>query len=170
MSLSSLAAACTAQAHIDTPLGGVLLARTETGLAGAWFEGQKAHPGPMAAPDRPTDPLLREAATQLAEYFAGRRRQFDLPLDLRGTEFQRQVWDQLLRIPSGETRSYAEIARNINQPKAVRAVARANGDNFRGIVIPCHRVIGSDGSLTGYGGGLARKQWLLDHERKMAKP
>ena len=113
--------------------------------------------------------VLEQAEREVTEYFAGNRNVFTLPFARRGTEFQRQVWDELLRIPSGETRSYAEIARSIGQPKAVRAVARANGDNFRGIVIPCHRVIGSDGSLTGYGGGLARKQWLLDHERKMAK-
>jgi O-6-methylguanine DNA methyltransferase len=85
-----------------------------------------------------------------------------------GTPFQRSVWKQLLAIPVGQTRTYADIAREIGQPKAVRAVARANGDNYRGIVIPCHRVIGSDGALTGYGGGLARKQWLLDFEREVA--
>ncbi|MBL8524686.1 MAG: bifunctional transcriptional activator/DNA repair protein Ada [Betaproteobacteria bacterium] len=111
--------------------------------------------------------VLAQAEKEIGEYFAGKRKTFTLPLARRGTDFQRQVWDQLLRIPTGETRSYTEIARLIGEPKAVRAVARANGDNFRGIIIPCHRVIGSDGSLTGYGGGLARKQWLLDHERKM---
>jgi AraC family transcriptional regulator of adaptative response/methylated-DNA-[protein]-cysteine methyltransferase len=112
-------------------------------------------------------PVLDQAEREIGEYFAGKRSRFTLPLATRGTPFQRRVWDELLKIPSGETRSYAEIARNISEPKAVRAVARANGDNFRGIVIPCHRVIGSDGSLTGYGGGLARKQWLLDHEKSM---
>ena len=111
--------------------------------------------------------VLDQAAREIDEYFSGKRKVFTLPFALRGTDFQRQVWDVLLKIPAGETRSYAAIAKEIGQPKAVRAVARANGDNFRGIVIPCHRVIGSDGSLTGYGGGLARKQWLLDHERKM---
>lgn len=112
--------------------------------------------------------LLDQAAREIDEYFSGARKTFSLPLAPRGTEFQRRVWDELLKIPAGETRSYGEIARFIGEPNAVRAVARANGDNFRGIVIPCHRVIGSDGSLTGYGGGLARKQWLLDHERKIA--
>jgi len=111
--------------------------------------------------------FLDQAEREIGEYFAGRRKLFSLPLAHRGTEFQRRVWDELLQIPAGETRSYAEIAKRIGEPKAVRAVARANGDNFRGIIIPCHRVIGSDGSLTGYGGGLARKQWLLDHERAM---
>ena len=112
--------------------------------------------------------VLDQATLEIAEYFEGKRKSFTLPLAPRGTDFQRRVWDALLNIPAGETRSYADIARSIDQPSAVRAVARANGDNFRGIIIPCHRVIGSDGSLTGYGGGLARKQWLLDHEKKMA--
>ena len=112
--------------------------------------------------------VLDQATLEIAEYFEGKRKSFTLPLAPRGTDFQRRVWDALLNIPAGETRSYADIARSIGQPSAVRVVARANGDNFRGIIIPCHRVIGSDGSLTGYGGGLARKQWLLDHEKKMA--
>lgn len=111
--------------------------------------------------------ILSQAEKEIGEYFAGNRKTFTLPLAQRGTDFQRKVWDQLQRIPAGQTRSYGEIARLIGEPSAVRAVARANGDNFRGIIIPCHRVIGSDGSLTGYGGGLARKQWLLDHERKI---
>jgi AraC family transcriptional regulator of adaptative response/methylated-DNA-[protein]-cysteine methyltransferase len=111
--------------------------------------------------------VLDQATREIDEYFAGKRKVFTLPLAHRGTEFQRRVWDALLNIPAGETRSYAEIAKGIGEAKAVRAVARANGDNYRGIIIPCHRVIGSDGSLTGYGGGLARKQWLLDHERSM---
>ena len=111
-------------------------------------------------------PVLDQIEREIGEYFTGKRRKFDVKLASRGTDFQREVWDQLLRIPPGETRSYAGIAEQIDRPTAMRAVARANGDNFRAIVIPCHRVIGSDGSLTGYGGGLARKQWLLDHERK----
>jgi AraC family transcriptional regulator of adaptative response/methylated-DNA-[protein]-cysteine methyltransferase len=114
-------------------------------------------------------PVLDQAEREIGEYFAGARKAFTLPLAPRGTEFQRRVWDALLAIPPGETRSYAEVAKSIGQGKGVRAVARAVGDNYRGIVIPCHRVIGSDGSLTGYGGGLARKQWLLDHERRSQK-
>lgn len=109
---------------------------------------------------------LDHAEKEIAEYYAGRRQQFTLALAERGTPFQKSVWAELLRIPIGETRSYADIARLLRQPTAVRAVARANGDNYRSIVIPCHRVIGSDGTLTGYGGGLARKQWLLDFERR----
>jgi AraC family transcriptional regulator, regulatory protein of adaptative response / methylated-DNA-[protein]-cysteine methyltransferase len=110
--------------------------------------------------------FLDEAEKQIGEYYAGTRQQFSLTLAHRGTDFQRSVWAALLAIPTGQTRAYADIAKAIGQPTAVRAVARANGDNYRAIVIPCHRVIGSDGTLTGYGGGLARKQWLLDFERR----
>ena len=106
------------------------------------------------------------AKEQISEYFAGKRTEFTVPLHTPGTEFQIQVWDQLRSIPYGKTRSYAEQAVAIGNPSAVRAVARANGMNRIAIIIPCHRVIGSDGSLTGYAGGLARKQWLLDHEAK----
>ncbi len=104
---------------------------------------------------------------QLREYFDGKRTEFDLPLDLPGTDFQRQVWAALQTIPCGKTRSYQEQARVIGRPTAVRAVAHANGDNPIAIIVPCHRVIGADGSLTGYGGGIWRKQWLLEHEFKM---
>jgi len=106
---------------------------------------------------------------ELAEYFAGSRREFDLPLVIPGSEFQKSVWRQLITIPYGHTRSYEEQAAAINNLKAIRAVARANGFNRIAIVIPCHRVIGKDGSLTGYGGGLWRKKWLLDFEKKNAK-
>lgn len=110
-------------------------------------------------------PILEQIERELKAYFAGTLKTFLTPLAAWGTPFQNNVWQQLLAIPRGETRSYADLARALGAPKAVRAVARANGDNFRGVIIPCHRVIGSDGSLTGYGGGLARKQWLLDHEK-----
>jgi len=110
--------------------------------------------------------FLDDAEKQIGEYYAGTREQFSLTLADRGTDFQRSVWAALLAIPNGQTCAYADIARAIGQPTAVRAVARANGDNYRAIVIPCHRVIGADGTLTGYGGGLARKQWLLDFEQR----
>lgn len=161
MSLATLAAACTAQTTVTTPLGDVLLARTETGLAGAWFAGQKAHPGPLAAPRRDDDPLLREAASQLADYFAGRRSHFDVPLDLRGTAFQCKVWRALQGIAGGRTSSYGRIAREIGSPQAVRAVGAAVGRNPVSVIVPCHRVLGGDGSLTGYAGGLHRKTALL---------
>ncbi len=161
MSLASLAAACTAQTTITTPLGAVLLARTASGLAGAWFEGQKAYPVVIGAPRRDDDALLREAASQLAEYFAGQRRRFDVPLDLRGTDFQRKVWRALLRIAAGQTSSYGAIAREVGSPRAVRAVGGAVGRNPISVIVPCHRVLGGDGSLTGYAGGLQRKSALL---------
>jgi O-6-methylguanine DNA methyltransferase len=104
---------------------------------------------------------LRQAVDQLGRYFAGERAQFTCPLDLHGTPFQLKVWNALTRIPYGETRSYAEIAREIGHPSAVRAVGAANGANPIAIIVPCHRVIGSNGSLTGYGGGLPTKAWLL---------
>jgi methylated-DNA-[protein]-cysteine S-methyltransferase len=117
--------------------------------------------GTRFRPDRPPLPEVRQ---QLAEYFAGARRAFALPLAPAGTEFERRVWQALVAIPYGETRSYAEVAQAIGRPAACRAVGRANGSNPIAIVIPCHRVIGSDGSLTGYGGGLDLKRFLLDLE------
>lgn len=112
------------------------------------------------------DPILSAAREQLAAYFDMRLRQFDLPLEPKGTDFQRRVWDSLRAIPYGETISYAELARRIDNPKAVRAVGAANGRNPLMIIVPCHRVIGADGSLTGFGGGIDRKRWLLDHEAR----
>jgi AraC family transcriptional regulator, regulatory protein of adaptative response / methylated-DNA-[protein]-cysteine methyltransferase len=112
------------------------------------------------------NPHLEKVQQELGEYFSGRRIQFTLPLDTPGTPFQQSVWRILQDIPYGETRSYKEQAARLNKPKAVRAVASANGHNRVSIIIPCHRVIGSDGSLTGYGGGLHRKQWLLDFEKR----
>ena len=151
----------TAQLRHPTPLGPLLLVRTATGLAGAWFEGQQHHPAPMAAPLRPDDALLRRAAAQLDAYFAGDGAGFELELDLHGTPFQRAVWTELLGIARAGTRSYGEIARRLGQPSAGRAVGAAVGRNPLSIIVPCHRVVGSDGSLTGYAGGLERKTALL---------
>ncbi|HUI53609.1 MAG TPA: methylated-DNA--[protein]-cysteine S-methyltransferase [Bryobacteraceae bacterium] len=123
------------------------------------------NPGPALSGEQNNDnALLREVATQLQEYFAGKRREFRLVLDMQGTEFQKRVWRQLETIPYGETRSYAQIAGAIGRPKAVRAVGAANGANPIPIVVPCHRVIGSSGKLTGYGGGLPLKKKLLELE------
>ena len=108
--------------------------------------------------------VLREAVSQLAEYFESGRQEFTVPLVLGGTEFQRKVWRRLTTIPFGRTASYLEIAQGLGRPGAVRAVGAANGRNPISIIVPCHRVIGSDGTLTGYGGGLWRKEWLLRHE------
>ena len=156
--------ACTAQTTINTPLGKLLLARTTKGLAGVWFDGQKHHPAPLTAMRRPDDELLSRAAEQLHAYFAGEGLAFDVPLDLQGTPFQRAVWQALLAIPCGETRSYGEIAAALGSASAVRAVGGAVGRNPVSVIVPCHRVVGSDGSLTGYAGGVDRKRALLELE------
>ena len=166
---------CLLSKWIESPLGAILALADDGGLyVFDWVDRRGLEKEIIRLRARTkfaivpgTHPVLDQATREINEYFAGQRTTFTLPLAHRGTDFQRRVWDALLQIPSGETRSYAEIAKDIGEPKAARAVARANGDNYRGIIIPCHRVIGSDGSLTGYGGGLARKQWLLDHERTM---
>ncbi|EQB02677.1 hypothetical protein L288_16010 [Sphingobium quisquiliarum P25] len=113
-------------------------------------------------------PLFTEASRQLSQYFDGHRTSFDLPLDFRGTDFQKAVWSALLQIPFGETRTYAQIAHAIGRPSACRAVGAANGRNPLSIIAPCHRVIGSGGALTGFAGGLDVKRQLLDHEREVA--
>jgi methylated-DNA-[protein]-cysteine S-methyltransferase len=158
---TSLRAACTAQCSLPSPLGTILLARTQHGIAGLWFEGQKDHPGSFAAPERPDDALLGAATAQLRDYFAGRGVTFDVPLDLHGTPFQRSVWQALLDIPSGRTCSYGDIARQVGSPQGMRAVGGAVGRNPVSIIVPCHRVIGTSGALTGYTGGMDRKRALL---------
>jgi methylated-DNA-[protein]-cysteine S-methyltransferase len=164
----SVHAACTAQATFASPLGALLLARTEAGLAGAWFDGQKDHPGVLNAPERPDDPLLQAAAAQLADYFAGRITRFELPLDLHGTPFQRGVWQALLGIASGRTCSYGQLARQLGSPTALRAVGAAIGKNPVSVIVPCHRVVGHGGALTGYAGGVDRKRALLALEGAIA--
>jgi AraC family transcriptional regulator of adaptative response/methylated-DNA-[protein]-cysteine methyltransferase len=164
---------CLIARWIESPLGPILALADDDGLhVFDWVDRRGLEREILRLRQRtkfaivPGDhPVLDQAEREIGEYFARKRRSFNLPLAPRGTEFQRRVWDALLSIPPGETRSYADVAKSIGERRGVRAVARAVGDNYRGIIIPCHRVIGSDGSLTGYGGGLARKQWLLDHER-----
>ena len=151
----------TAQSRIASPLGPLLLARTAEGLAGVWFEDQKHHPGRLDAPQVDDDALLVRTAAQLQAYFDGASESFDLPLDLQGSAFQRAVWAALLAIEPGATRSYADIARAIGAPRAVRAVGSAVGRNPVSVIVPCHRVVGSGGALTGYAGGLDRKRALL---------
>lgn len=157
----SIHAACTAQCTIASPLGPVLLARTAKGLAGVWFEGQKHHPGALDAPVSEDDPLLYRAALQLKRYFDGETTQFDVPLDLLGTPFQQSVWRALLAIPAGSTQTYGAIAQHVASARAVRAVGGAVGRNPVSVLVPCHRVVGADGSLTGYAGGVDRKLALL---------
>jgi methylated-DNA-[protein]-cysteine S-methyltransferase len=171
--LDAIQRACTAQAMVATPLGPMRLVRTTRGLAGAWFEGQKHHPGDLPAAQTTGDPLLQRAASQLQHYFAGTgttRGAFDLPLDLLGTPFQRAVWDALLHIPAGATCSYGDIARAIGSPQAVRAVGAAVGRNPVSLIVPCHRVVGRGGALTGYAGGIERKRALLALEQHRSVP
>lgn len=152
-----------------SPLGPMLIAASERGVAGIWFEGQKHGPDSSRWPVQPSHPLLRQAATQLDEYFAGKRRAFDLPLDLHaGTDFQQSVWRALVAIPAGSTLSYAELGRRIGRPEAPRAVGAAVGRNPLSVVVPCHRVLGSTGALTGYAGGVDRKSALLRLEGALA--
>ncbi len=149
---------------IDSPVGPLRVAADASGLVALVFP-RNRHPARGADAWREGDStLLRDARRQLAEYFAGRRRTFDLPLSPRGTEFQRRVWMALATIPYGETLSYAQLAAKLGSPSASRAVGAANGRNPLPIVLPCHRVIGADGSLTGFGGGLPTKQFLLKLE------
>jgi methylated-DNA-[protein]-cysteine S-methyltransferase len=145
-----------------SPLGPMLLAASDQGLAGVWFVGQRHGPEGMDWPEQPGHAVLAQARQQLDDYFAGRRETFDLPLDLRlGTRFQQSVWQALLRIPRGETTSYGELGRRVGRPLAARAVGAAVGRNPMSIVVPCHRVVGTGGALTGYAGGLERKTALL---------
>lgn len=156
---------------VDSPLGPLTLTAARGCLTGLYMDVQQHRPPPEAfgLPCDPADEPFSAAAAQLRAYFAGERRQFDLPLAPAGTEFQQRVWTALRGIPYGSTWSYGQLADKIGKPSAVRAVGLANGRNPIAVVIPCHRVIGSDGSLTGYGGGLERKSFLLDLERGGAR-
>ena len=156
----------TVQTRYASPLGPMIVAATDAGLAGLWFEGQRHLPESSGWPQAPAHPVLVQAVAQLDEYFAGRRSGFDLPLDLQGgTAFQQSVWQALLAIPAGATTSYGAISAQVGRPAAVRAVGAAIGRNPVSIVVPCHRVLGRDGGLTGYAGGLERKSALLALEQ-----
>ena len=156
-----------AYTHIDSPVGPLLLAADEHGLRGIRFarRGRAARPEAGWREDRGP---LRETMRQLERYFAGQLREFDLPLAPAGTPFQLEVWQALRRIPYGRTISYGELARRVGRPAASRAVGAANGCNPLPIVVPCHRVIGADGSLTGFGGGIEVKRALLELEGALA--
>lgn len=148
----------------DSPVGPLLLVEEDQALVNALFDSKgEAENFPLKQ-----TPLLQKTAEQLTEYFAGQRTFFDLPLNISGTEFQKKVWQQLLSIPYGETRSYGEIAQSIKNPKASRAVGLANSRNPIVIIIPCHRVIGQSGKLVGFGGGLDAKKYLLKLEQEHA--
>ncbi|MEU5693179.1 methylated-DNA--[protein]-cysteine S-methyltransferase [Actinosynnema sp. NPDC020468] len=149
---------------IDSPIGDLTLVATDGLLSGVYMVEQRHRPAQdtFGTPDATPFAAVTE---QLGEYFAGERTTFDLPLSLAGTEFQRRVWDALRDIPYGGTVTYGELARRLGNPTASRAVGLANGKNPVSVVVPCHRVVGSTGDLTGYGGGLERKRFLLDFER-----
>jgi methylated-DNA-[protein]-cysteine S-methyltransferase len=155
--------------YVDSPIGRLMLTSDGTALTGLYMNLYRNKPSKLPGlgndwiQNATIDPLPA-AARQLKEYFAGKRREFDLPMRMEGTEFQRRVWRELTKIPFGETRSYGQLAKRLNNPNGSRAVGLANGRNPIAIIVPCHRVIGADGSLTGFGGGIDRKEWLLTHE------
>lgn len=146
------------QSSMQTPVGILQVRASDDGLTWVGFVEQAGEDNPNTVVD--------QTLSQLSEYFAGERQVFDLPLAAKGTEFRQQVWQALLKVPYGQTQCYGDIADSLNNPKAVRAVGAANGANPISIIVPCHRIIGKDGTLTGYAGGLDRKRWLLDFEQQ----
>ena len=147
------------QTRLDSPLGTLLISSTDETITAIDFDADDRTPN--------TDkdhPLLSEASQQLRQYFTGDLSKFDLPFVATGTDFEQTVWQKLMDIPYGQTLSYGQLAQKLGDPNKVRAVGRANGQNPISIIIPCHRVIGANGHLTGYGGGIERKKWLLQHE------
>ncbi|WP_131103515.1 methylated-DNA--[protein]-cysteine S-methyltransferase [Ornithinimicrobium sufpigmenti] len=154
----------------DSPVGALRLATDGQHLTAVYFDEHRHAPEDLGeeVPEDQAPPVLQEAARQLREYFAGTRTDFDLPLSARGTDFQRRVWEALATIPYGSTWSYRQLADAVGSSGAARAVGMANGRNPISIVVPCHRVVGASGAITGYGGGVERKQVLLDLERRVA--
>ncbi len=151
---------------LESPIGTITVTGSASGITAVGFDDNAPEEGIHA--DVPG--VVRDCAQQLSEYFEGRRREFDVKLNASGTQFQQRVWRALLAIPFGQTTTYGALAADLGDPKTIRAVGRANGQNPIAIIVPCHRVIGSDGSLVGYGGGLWRKQWLLAHEGRAVQP
>ena len=167
-------ASTTVQTTFKSPIGQMTIAATDKGLAGLWFDGQRHLPAELTGeavwPAAPDDPVLKQTSQQLTEYFAGERSSFELPLDLSyGTPFQQSVWQALLNISQGDTASYGEISHRIGKPAAVRAVGAAVGRNPVSVIVPCHRVVGANGALTGYAGGLDKKTALLRLEGVLLK-
>lgn len=148
----------------QSPQGPMLITATPDGLAGVYFKGQKHFPPRREWRRDPRNPVLRQAKRELAEYFSGKRKRFSVAIDPQGTAFQRSVWKAISKVGFGETISYGELARRAGHPGSARAAGAATGRNPIGIIVPCHRIMGSDGSLTGYAGGLPRKRALLELE------
>jgi O-6-methylguanine DNA methyltransferase len=170
---TATAADTSAHTTIDSPIGPLTLVTREGGLAGIYMTEHRHIPPQETFGPRVTvtgHPVLARTAEQLAAYFAGEAPTFDIGLSTSGTPFQRRVWAALRDIPYGETVSYGELAAVLGQPTASRAVGLANGKNPVSIIVPCHRVVGADGSMTGYGGGVERKRWLLGFERGLQQP
>ncbi|HUF27410.1 MAG TPA: methylated-DNA--[protein]-cysteine S-methyltransferase [Gemmatimonadaceae bacterium] len=157
----------TVYGEMESPIGRLTVISDGAALTGLLMERGSREPATGGAVRDDAAPVVAETMRQLAAYFAGALTEFDVPIAARGTPFQERVWSALRAIPFGETVAYAEIARRIGRPSAVRAVGAANGRNPVAIVVPCHRVIGADGSLIGYGGGMDRKRWLLAHEERV---
>jgi methylated-DNA-[protein]-cysteine S-methyltransferase len=151
--------------ELDSPIGLLLLIGDEARLRGLYMRDHEYQP-PMSEGRERNDAAFRSVRQQLTAYFAGELRKFEVALAGEGSAFQKKVWQALLDIPFGETESYGQLARRIGNEKASRAVGLANGRNPISIIVPCHRVIGANGSLTGYGGGIERKRWLLEHEKR----
>lgn len=153
--------------YLDSPIGVLTLVASDVGLTRVMFEGDtlEDHGLPADLPEDDSDPTLAAAAAQLGEYFAGDRQEFEIDLDPQGTEFQRDAWYALAKVPYGETRSYGQQAEFIGRPGAFRAVGAANGRNPIPIILPCHRIVGANGDLTGFAGGLDTKRRLLNHEQ-----
>lgn len=159
------------KSHMQTPIGSIIIEENGAAITALYLDKDEdkdektTSPQSSSCPQCPQTPLLQEAQKQLNEYFAGTRKKIELPIHLQGTKFQQKVWKALQQIPYGETRSYGEIAASIGNPKASRAIGGANNKNPIMIIVPCHRVIGADGSLVGFGGGLPAKKYLLDLEK-----
>ena len=157
---------------IESPVGKLKLVTSDRGLAAVLWDDDRPHRVRLGEPileltsEHEPHPVLVQTERQLNEYFAGKRKEFSVPLDIRGTPFQKHVWEALLAIPFGETRSYGQLAKKLGNPRATRAVGAANGRNPISIIVPCHRVIGSSGRLTGFGGGLETKALLLRLEKQ----
>lgn len=156
------------QLKIKSPIGDLFAVATEAGICSISFEKTANYTEEPIQSNELADDYLHKLKLQLDEYFHNERKVFHVPLDLKGTKFQKTVWMSLLEIPFGKTRSYMQQAKTLGNPLSIRAVAHANGKNPIAVIIPCHRVIGSRGELTGYAGGLWRKRWLLEHEQNVS--